>query len=62
MHEKMKTPANSVRKPVLELCHVTCAYEAGHPAISDISLTAQEGDILCLLGPSGCGKTTTLRA
>jgi iron(III) transport system ATP-binding protein len=50
------------RQPVLELRHVTCAYEAGRPAISDISLTAQEGDILCLLGPSGCGKTTTLRA
>jgi iron(III) transport system ATP-binding protein len=50
------------RQPVLELRHVTCAYEAGRPAISNISLTAQEGDILCLLGPSGCGKTTTLRA
>lgn len=58
---KMKT-AHSNRQPVLELRHVTCAYEAGRPAISDISLTAQEGDILCLLGPSGCGKTTTLRA
>jgi iron(III) transport system ATP-binding protein len=52
----------SVHRPVLELRHVTCAYDAGRPAISDISLSAQEGDILCLLGPSGCGKTTTLRA
>jgi iron(III) transport system ATP-binding protein len=59
---EMKTPIHSNRRPVLELRHVTCAYEAGRPAISDISLTAQEGDILCLLGPSGCGKTTTLRA
>ena len=59
---EMKTSAHSTREPVLELRHVTCAYEAGRPAISDISLTAQEGDILCLLGPSGCGKTTTLRA
>jgi len=46
---------------VLELRKVTCAYEAGRPAISDISLCARKGDILCLLGPSGCGKTTTLR-
>jgi iron(III) transport system ATP-binding protein len=58
----MKTPIHSTHRPVLELRHVTCAYEAGRPAISDISLTALEGDILCLLGPSGCGKTTTLRA
>jgi iron(III) transport system ATP-binding protein len=59
---KMTVSTNSDHRPVLELRHVTCAYEAGRPAISDISLTAQEGDILCLLGPSGCGKTTTLRA
>jgi iron(III) transport system ATP-binding protein len=58
----MNTPVHSTHRPVLELRHVTCAYEAGRPAISDISLTAQEGDIVCLLGPSGCGKTTTLRA
>ena len=46
---------------VLELRKVTCAYETGRPAISDISLCARKGEILCLLGPSGCGKTTTLR-
>ncbi|MFM8550824.1 MAG: ABC transporter ATP-binding protein [Nitrospiraceae bacterium] len=47
---------------MLELRHVTCAYEQGRPAIADISLAIREGEILCLLGPSGCGKTTTLRA
>jgi iron(III) transport system ATP-binding protein len=61
-NSKMRTSAQTNRKPVLELRHVTCAYEAARPAISDISLTAEEGDIVCLLGPSGCGKTTTLRA
>jgi iron(III) transport system ATP-binding protein len=61
-NSKMRTSAQTNHKPVLELRHVTCAYEAGRPAISNISLTAQEGDIVCLLGPSGCGKTTTLRA
>ena len=51
-------PASSV----LELRGVSCAYDAGRPAVSDISFAAQEGEILCLLGPSGCGKTTILRA
>ena len=52
------TPASSV----LELRYVSCAYEAGRPAIQGISFAAREGEILCLLGPSGCGKTTILRA
>ncbi len=29
--------------------------------LSDISLTAKKGEMLCILGPSGCGKTTLLR-
>jgi len=48
--------------PLLHLSHVTCAYYSQHPAVKDISLSVNQGEILCLLGPSGCGKTTTLRA
>jgi len=48
--------------PLLHLRHVTCAYNSQLPAIRDISLSVNQGEILCLLGPSGCGKTTTLRA
>jgi iron(III) transport system ATP-binding protein len=51
-------PASSI----LELRSVSCAYEPGRPAVRDISFSAREGEILCLLGPSGCGKTTILRA
>lgn len=52
------SPASSI----LELRSVSCAYEANRPAVRDISFSASEGEILCLLGPSGCGKTTILRA
>jgi len=48
--------------PILELRSISCAYEPNRPAIRDISFSAREGEILCLLGPSGCGKTTILRA
>ena len=31
-------------------------------ALSDVSLTIQDGELFFLLGPSGCGKTTLLRS
>jgi iron(III) transport system ATP-binding protein len=55
-------PGTGLRPTVLELRNVSCAYDRDRPAITGISFTAKEGDIVCLLGPSGCGKTTTLRA
>lgn len=30
-------------------------------ALQDFSLTAEEGEFLCIVGPSGCGKSTFLR-
>ena len=30
-------------------------------AVRDLSLKAEEGELLAIVGPSGCGKTTTLR-
>jgi iron(III) transport system ATP-binding protein len=61
--EMERTAPHCAEPPwVLELRGVHCSYEAGRPAISDVSFSARHGEILCLLGPSGCGKTTTLRA
>ena len=35
--------------------------EADRPALEGISLSLDEGKILCVLGPTGCGKTTLLK-
>lgn len=45
---------------ILELDGVTKRY-GQETAVSDLSLSVREGELLTLLGPSGCGKTTTLR-
>ena len=47
----------------LEVSHLRVAY-AGRPqpAVCDVSLGLNAGDIGVLIGPSGCGKTTLLRA
>jgi iron complex transport system ATP-binding protein len=46
---------------VLEIAGVT-VRRAGHPVVSDVSLSVGEGEIVGLIGPNGAGKTTLLRA
>jgi iron(III) transport system ATP-binding protein len=58
----IQTDLYTPTSPVLELRAISCAYEPNRPAVRNISFSAREGEILCLLGPSGCGKTTILRA
>jgi ABC-2 type transport system ATP-binding protein len=45
---------------VLELVHLTKLY-GNRPAVQDLSLALQGGEILGFVGPNGAGKTTTIR-
>ena len=40
---------------------LTKIYPNGFQAITELSLTLEEGEFLVLVGPSGCGKSTALR-
>jgi branched-chain amino acid transport system ATP-binding protein len=44
-------------KPVLELRNVSVEF-GGIKAVSDLSLSLKQGEILALIGPNGAGKTT----
>jgi multiple sugar transport system ATP-binding protein len=49
----------------LTLTDVTKVYTGGSEgtveAVSDLSMTIPDGELLVVVGPSGCGKSTTLR-
>jgi multiple sugar transport system ATP-binding protein len=45
----------------LVLDHLTKVYPDGFEAVTDLSLSIEDGEFLVLVGPSGCGKSTALR-
>jgi oligopeptide/dipeptide ABC transporter ATP-binding protein len=49
-------------KPIITLENVTRTFAIKRQtikAVDDVSLSINEGEIMCLVGESGCGKTTT---
>jgi energy-coupling factor transport system ATP-binding protein len=49
--------------PLLEIESLTFRYRrASQPAIRDLSLSLEAGEVLLVAGPSGCGKSTLIRA
>jgi energy-coupling factor transport system ATP-binding protein len=52
-----------VSPPLVEIEDLTFRYRrATEPAILDLSLTIEPGEVLLVAGPSGCGKSTLIRA
>jgi len=50
-----------VKESLLELSNVTAGY-GPTPVLFDISMTINQGEVVCLLGRNGVGKTTLLRS
>jgi len=50
-----------VKESLLELSNVTAGY-GPTPVLFDISMTVNQGEVVCLLGRNGVGKTTLLRS
>jgi len=46
---------------VIEAAGLGFAYRDGPDVLTDVSLRAEAGKLLCVLGPNGSGKTTLLR-
>ncbi len=49
-------------KPIITLSRVSRTFQVKRQiikAVDDVSLSINEGEIMCLVGESGCGKTTT---
>src|SRR5436309_635960 len=49
--------------PLLEVEGLTFRYRrAAEPAVRDLSVSLEAGEVLLVAGPSGCGKSTLIRA
>ena len=49
------------RGTTIALNDVSFSYDAGHPVLAGVSLSAPQGRVTALVGPSGAGKSTILR-
>lgn len=44
--------------PIISVHHLCYAYESGHPALNDITVSIREGEKVAVVGSNGAGKST----
>ena len=53
---------DNVAEAMISLRNVSKTFaNSARPAVTDLSLDVDEGELIVLVGPSGCGKTTTMK-
>lgn len=61
-HPSRSPSDTGAEQPMIELRDVSKYFTGSQlPAVGNLNLSIDEGEIVVLVGPSGCGKTTTLR-
>jgi len=45
----------------IEVSDLSFSYDRREHALENITISAQRGEMICIIGPSGCGKSTLLR-
>lgn len=63
LYQSMEQPQTETRimSAAIEINGLNKTYPGGHRALTDFSLTVNQGEIFGFLGPNGAGKTTTIK-
>lgn len=51
-----------MKRSALIVDTISAGYVRGMPIIHDVSITADSGEIVCIVGPNGAGKSTLLKS
>jgi len=52
---------NDIRRPIIEMRHVSHRFADGSIGLDDVNLEIREGEVILFTGPNGAGKTTLFR-
>ncbi len=57
-----KGEEDGMREPLLQIKDLTIGFESGQKAVTQVSLSIEQGETVALVGESGCGKSMLCRS